>query len=56
VLSCEAESVLNKKTLQDSGEGTHALAATTNSNDPVKLVNLMKEVLDQQNLNRAYKH
>ena len=41
---------------QDSGEGTNALTATTNSNDPVKLMNLMEEILDQQNLNRAYSH
>lgn len=41
--------------LQDSGEGTHALAATTNPNDPVKLVNLLEEVLDRQNLIRAYR-
>lgn len=40
--------------LQDSGEGTQAVAAKTNSNDPVKLVNLMEEILDKQNLNRAY--
>jgi len=40
--------------LQDSGAGTEPLAARTNSNDPVKLVNLIEEVLDQQNLNRAY--
>lgn len=39
---------------QDSGEGTHAVAAKTNSHDPVKLVNLMEEILDKQNLNRAY--
>ena len=52
--SREAEGVLNQKAFKDSGEGTHALAAKTNSNDPVKLVNLLKEVLDKQNLNRAY--
>lgn len=40
--------------LKDSGEGTNARAAKTNSPDPVKLVDLMKEVLDKQNLNRAY--
>lgn len=40
--------------LQDSGEGTAPLAAKTNSHDRVKLVNLMEEVLDRQNLNRAY--
>lgn len=40
--------------LKDSGEGTPAPAAMTNSNDPVKLVNLLEEILDKQNLNRAY--
>ena len=40
---------------QDSSEGTNALAARTNSDDPVKLVNLLEEVLDQQNLNDAYR-
>ena len=40
--------------LLDSGQGTDALAATTESHDPVKLVNLLEEVLDKQNLHRAY--
>ena len=41
--------------LKDSGEGTEPLAATTNSEDPVKLVWLMEEILDKQNLDRAYR-
>jgi len=40
--------------LQDSGEGTEPRTATTNSSDPVKLVSWMEEVLDRQNMNRAY--
>ena len=41
---------------KDSGEGTEPLAATTNTEDSVKLVSLMEDVLDPQNLNRAYRH
>lgn len=40
--------------LKDSGEGLEPCAATTNSDDPVKLVGLMEEVLDEKNLNQAY--
>ena len=40
---------------KDFGEGTEPPAATTNPDDPVKLVSLMEEVLDEQNLNRAYR-
>jgi RNA-directed DNA polymerase len=40
---------------RDSGEGTEPLAATTNSDGSVKLVSLMEEVLEPQNLNRAYR-
>jgi RNA-directed DNA polymerase len=39
---------------QDCGTGTEPCAATTNSGGPAKLVSLMEEVLDPQNLNRAY--
>lgn len=39
---------------QDSGTGTEPCAATANSSGPVKLVSVMEEVLDRQNLNRAY--
>lgn len=39
---------------KDSGEGAEPPAATTNTEDSVKLVSLMEEVLDPQNLNRAY--
>lgn len=52
--SREAGRVQNEKALKDSGEGTDTPTAKKNSNDPVKLMNLMKEVLDQQNLNKAY--
>jgi RNA-directed DNA polymerase len=40
--------------LQDSGTGTEPRTATTNSNGPVKLVSLMEEILNPQNLNQAY--
>jgi RNA-directed DNA polymerase len=40
--------------LKDSGEGLEPCAARTNSDDPVKLVCLMEEVLDENNLNEAY--
>ena len=43
------------ETPRASGEGTEPLAATTNSEDPVRLNSLMEEVLDQKNLNRAYR-
>lgn len=39
---------------EDSGEGTNTPTAKTNSDGPVKLVHLLEEVLDRQNLNRAY--
>ena len=40
--------------LKASDEGLEPCAATTNSDDPVKLVCLMEEVLDEKNLNQAY--
>jgi RNA-directed DNA polymerase len=42
--------------LQDSGGGNESLTAKTNPLGPVKRVNLMQEVLDPQNLERAYRH
>ena len=41
--------------LPDSVEGIEPPAATTNPSDPGRLVGLMEEVLDRQNLNRAYR-
>lgn len=40
--------------LNGSGEGTEPLTAMTNPNDPVKLVDLMEDILDEQNLTQAY--
>jgi len=40
--------------LLDSGQGMNALTAKKHSSDLVKLVNLLEEILDKQNLNRAY--
>lgn len=43
------------ETSRASGEGTEPLAAMTNPGDRVRLNSLMEEVLDQKNLNRAYR-
>lgn len=45
---------IESEALKDSGEGLEPCAATTNPDDPVKLVCLMEEVLAEQNLNQAY--
>ena len=45
---------IESEALKDSSEGLEPCAATTNSDDPVKLVCLMEEVLDEKNLNQAY--
>lgn len=41
--------------LKDSSEGTPALRVKTNSDNPVKLVNLLDQVLARENLERAYR-